>query len=75
MSIKYDKLFVLMQEKGIKKNHLRTHKKYPVYSRVIESMQRGGSVDMVTINKLCHILNCQPGDILEFVPDERESAD
>lgn len=22
------------------------------------------------MNKLCRILNCQPGDILEYVPDE-----
>ena len=22
------------------------------------------------LNKLCRLLNCQPGDILEYVPDE-----
>lgn len=23
-------------------------------------------------NKLCHLLNCQPGDIMEYVPDEED---
>ena len=23
-----------------------------------------------TLNKICHVLNCQPGDILEYVPDD-----
>ncbi len=23
-----------------------------------------------TLNKICEVLNCQPGDILEYVPDE-----
>ena len=25
-----------------------------------------------TLNKICQVLECQPGDILEYVPDEDE---
>lgn len=25
------------------------------------------------LNKVCALLNCQPGDILEYVPDENET--
>lgn len=25
------------------------------------------------LNKLCKLLNCQPGDILEYIPDNKES--
>lgn len=25
-----------------------------------------------TLNELCRILECQPGDLLEYVPDEEE---
>ena len=25
-----------------------------------------------TLNTICRLLNCQPGDILEYVPDEPE---
>ncbi len=37
------------------------------------SLLRTGKVKGVrfsTLEKICHILECQPGDILEFVPDE-----
>lgn len=30
------------------------------------------AVKLDTLNKICKALNCQPGDILEYVPDERE---
>lgn len=31
---------------------------------------RARRVDFGTLNKLCGILNCQVGDILEYIPDE-----
>ena len=30
------------------------------------------AVKLDTLNKICKALNCQPGDILEYVPDEEE---
>lgn len=30
------------------------------------------AVKVETLNKLCRILDCQPGDLLEYVPDEGE---
>ena len=33
------------------------------------------AVKLETLNKICRILDCQPGDILEYVPDgDREEA-
>ncbi len=40
------------------------------------SLLRTGKVKGVrfsTLEKICQILECQPGDILEFVPDELNS--
>lgn len=31
------------------------------------------AVKVETLNKLCAALDCQPGDLLEYVPDETES--
>ena len=28
------------------------------------------AVKLETLNKICRILDCQPGDILEYVPEE-----
>ena len=30
------------------------------------------AVKVETLNRLCRILDCQPGDLLEYVPDENE---
>ena len=34
---------------------------------------RAKAVRFSTLCKLCECLNCQPGDILEYVPDEKDN--
>lgn len=34
---------------------------------------RDNKVDAKTINQICQLLNCQPGDILEYIPDKPEN--
>jgi len=34
---------------------------------------RARRVDFETLNKLCRVLNCSPGDILEYVPNTPET--
>lgn len=38
----------------------------------ITKLQAGGNIDTVTINKLCALLDCQPGDLMEYTPDRKE---
>jgi len=33
------------------------------------------AVKLSTLSNICKALNCQPGDILEYVPDEEEDDD
>ena len=33
------------------------------------------AVKLETLNKICRILDCQPGDILEYVPDPEEKGE
>ena len=35
---------------------------------------RSKAVSFSTLNALCRELECQPGDILEYIPDEKEEA-
>lgn len=60
-----------MQEKGVKKFHLR---KRGVNASILDKALMGGNVDTKTINKLCTLLNCQPGDIMEYIEDEKEAS-
>ena len=74
MSIKYDKLFKLMEVKGIPMYRLRQEK--AIGQSTYYKLKDGtGNIDTRTINKLCRILDCQPGDILEYVPDETVERD
>ena len=47
-------------------------------SNVNLSMMKTGKVKAVrfsTLNAICKVLKCQPGDILEYVEDEGEEGD
>ena len=69
MPIIYNKLFELLKEKGLTMYSLRKDK--VIGTETIEKMRKGvGYIDSRTINNLCKYLNCQPGDIMEYVPDE-----
>ena len=67
MSISYDKLFSRMAELGIKKIDLRN--KYGINSKTVNSLVNNRSVTVDTIMQLCEILDCQPGDIMEYVKE------
>ena len=69
MPLCYDKLFQLLKQRGRKKYDLRKDK--VIGMSALESMRTGkGYVDTRTIEKLCAYLHCQPGDIMEYIPDE-----
>ena len=68
MPVCYDKLFLRMAEKGIKKIDLRN--KYGLNSKTVNSLVKNQSVTVDTIMVLCEILDCQPGDIMEYVKKE-----
>ena len=68
MGISYKKLFDLMEAKGIKKFDLRKHGFSPT---VVDRLVKDSNVNTSTIIELCKLLGCQPGDILEYVPDEK----
>lgn len=36
----------------------------------VTSIRRGEPVNLRTIDTICNLLNCQPGDILEYVPSD-----
>lgn len=36
---------------------------------VIQQLRNGEPVSWANIDRLCYMLQCQPGDLLEYVPD------
>ena len=68
MPIKYDKLFALLKEKGYSSYRLRQEK--IVGQSILQKLRSGGDIDTRTIKRFCALLNCQPGDIMEYVEEE-----
>lgn len=56
-----------MEMRGINKNYFRTH---GIYAATVDRLKHNKSVNTDIINRLCKILDCQPGDIMEYVPNE-----
>lgn len=62
----FDKLF----DMGYNWYTLSTKNKY-LTTKTLKKLRAGDTnVNMITINRLCQVLNCQPGDLLEYVPDD-----
>lgn len=36
----------------------------------IQKLRKGELVSWANINTICRLLNCQPGDIIKYIPDE-----
>ncbi|MCL1829346.1 MAG: helix-turn-helix transcriptional regulator [Oscillospiraceae bacterium] len=74
MPIKYDKLFDLLKINNLTMYSLRRDK--VIGTETLEKMRKGsGHIDSRSIERLCKYLNCQPGDIMEYVPDEAIERD
>ena len=67
--IRYYKLFEMLKKRGITKSDLE--KKDVISWPTIYKLEKGESVRTDTIDKLCEFLQCQPGDIMEYV-DRKE---
>lgn len=67
--ITYKKFWNLTKERGVSTYRLREN---GVYAATISKLRAGGNIDTVTINKLCALLDCQPGDLMEYTPDGKE---
>ena len=71
--ISFKKLEKLLNEKGKKWQYLRDSGISP--GIVAKMKDKSGHTDTRTIQKVCMLLNCQPGDIMEYVPDTPNGSD
>lgn len=69
MAVSYDKLFKILQEKGIKKTELL--KKLKLSSATIAKLSKNEFVSLEVLEKICQCLNCYIEDIFEFVQETK----
>ena len=68
MAIKYDKLFRMLEKRG----HSLTYwlRQNGFHSATVTKLRKNERINTDTLNALCALLDCQPGDIMEYVPEE-----
>lgn len=69
MSISYNKLFKILQDKGIKKSELI--KKVKLSSTTVAKLSKNESLSLEVLEKICNFLNCKIEDIFEFIPENK----
>ena len=65
MPIKYKKdILGALKESGYSTYRLRNEKLFG--ESVIQQLRKGAMVSWANIDRICRLLQCQPGDILEY---------
>lgn len=71
VSIKY-KIDVLAALKEVGYSSTRIRKEKVMGQATLTQIRHGELVSWANINRICALLDCQPGDLLEYVKDEME---
>lgn len=69
MPIKYKiDILPMLKEAGFNTTRLRREKL--LSESTIQALREGKAVSIDNISRICAMLNCQPGDILEYVDED-----
>jgi putative transcriptional regulator len=68
MAVSYKKLWKILIDKDMKKKDLQ--KAAGISWASVTKLSKGETVSMDTLIKICKILGCDIGDIIELLPDE-----
>lgn len=67
MAISYKKLFAMLEDRQLSATYwLRQQGMHPA---TVNKLRKNERVNTDTINHLCMLLNCQPGDIMEYIAE------
>ena len=63
-------VLAILKEKGYNTNRLRKDKL--LAEGVIQSLREKKPISWANLARICELLNCQLGDIIEYIPDNEE---
>ena len=61
----------LLKEKGYNTSRIRQDK--IMGESMLQKLRQGQMVSWNTLDTICRLLDCQPGDIIEYVDDKQSS--
>ena len=62
--IDYSPMWDTMKEKGISQYYLLKH---GIDNKTLDSLKKSNNITLLTLEKLCKILDCTPNDIIRFL--------
>ncbi len=73
MDVCYNKLFKLLIDKGMKKTDLRLAT--GISPNTLTKLSNNEYISMEVLTKICRVLQCDVGDIMEVVPSLEKEKD
>ena len=74
MPINYNKMLDLFKERN-QTSYTLTKKNKVIGQATWKKINDGGHIDPRSIEALCKYFNCQPGDLMEYTPDDAMKKD
>ena len=62
--ISYEPLWKTLQVKGISQYYLLQN---GLDNKTLDSLKKGKNITLLTLEKLCKLIDCTPNDIIEFI--------
>lgn len=73
MAISYNKLWKLLIDKNMKKKDLK--EQAAISQNVMARLGKNQAVAMESMAKICSVLQCDIGDIMEFIPETQKTME
>ena len=73
MARSYDKLWKLLIDKKMMRTELR--EAAGISTNALEKLRKNESVQLIILEKICAVLDCDLSDIVEIIPDNNVSSD
>ena len=64
----FDKLWKLLEKKNLKQQYLINN---GIHRNTVYKLKNNDNITSEVICNLCKLLNCQPKDILEYIPNQK----
>lgn len=69
------KVEILSRLSGVGYTQNRIRREKLIGQATLTQLRHGELVSWKTVDTICSLLNCQPGDFLEYVPDNTEKSE
>ena len=73
MALSYNKLWKLLIDKGMTKTQMR--QKADISTTTLAKLGKNGTVSMEVLLRICKVLDCNVGDIMDVINEEAGNGD